>query len=217
MQLTRFLDAESVDPSLLNQEIGNFVRELHTQFLHGKAWEIEGYAKHIMQTLRSGALYSLTQGQCHQLVLHPGVCEAALREFKPWVQICESVCRAEFPHFDIFNSMLVFNLNDGNRAAASTSTEACQCLKRIALALDLDPFAFKTEWERMRPVALAQKEKRPRWTTGMLGKKPSGLRKKIRTSKTNMQLSTCRRPSKRIFVGAHPRHSAATGIVIFHF
>ena len=26
MQLTRFLDAESVDPSLLNQEIGNFLR-----------------------------------------------------------------------------------------------------------------------------------------------------------------------------------------------
>ncbi len=45
LQLTRFLDAENVDPASLNEEIGNFMSELHAQFIHGRAWEIEGYYK----------------------------------------------------------------------------------------------------------------------------------------------------------------------------
>lgn len=161
LQLTRFLDAENVDPASLNEEIGNFIGELHAQFIHGRAWEIEGYAKHMKSILQSGALYASTMGQCRQLVLQDGAAQSALQEFKPWVKVCEAVCRAEFPHFDIFNSMRVFNLEEdsnGNRRKESqTKEEISQCLRRIALALDIDPSGLKAEWETLRPVALAQK------------------------------------------------------------
>lgn len=161
LQLTRFLDAENVDPASLNEEIGNFIGELHAQFIHGRAWEIEGYAKHMKSILQSGALYASTMGQCRQLVLQDGAAQSALQEFKPWVKVCEAVCRAEFPHFDIFNSMRVFNIEEdsnGNRRKESqTKEEISQCLRRIALALDIDPSGLKAEWETLRPVALAQK------------------------------------------------------------
>ena len=160
LQLTRFLDAENVDPASLNEEIGNFIHELHAQFIHGRAWEIEGYAKHMKSILQSGVLYASSMGQCRQLVLQNGVAQSALQEFKPWVKVCEAVCRAEFPHFDIFNSMRVFNLkedNTGNQYERETKEEVSQCLRRIALALDIDSSGLKAEWETLRPVALAQK------------------------------------------------------------
>ena len=158
LQLTRFLDAENVDPASLNEEIGNFMSELHAQFIHGRAWEIEGYAKHMKSILQSGVLYASTLGQCRQLVLPDGTAQSALLEFKPWVKVCEAVCRAEFPHFDIFNSMRVFNLNEDNTGNRNeTKEEVSRCLRRIALALDVDPSGLKAEWESLRPVALAQK------------------------------------------------------------
>ena len=56
----------------------------------------------------------------------------------------------------------VFNLEEdssGNRRKESQTKEEMisQCLRRIALALDIDPSGLKAEWKTLRPVALAQK------------------------------------------------------------
>ena len=158
MQLCRFLDAENTDPAALNQEIGHFLDELHALFRLGKAWEVEGYSKHVLHVLESGSLYSLIGGQGRLLVLQPGALDRALKAFQPWLKLCEATVRAEFPDFEVFNSMMVFNLGDHTLSSEATTTQqTSQCLRRIALALDLDPALLKHEWETLRPIALAQK------------------------------------------------------------
>jgi len=112
MQLTRFFDSENTDPAALNQEIGHFLDDLHVFFRFGKAWEVEGYAKHVLGILKSGSLYALSGGQGRLLSLQQGAQQRALKEFQPWLKLCEASVRAEFPYFEVFNSMMVFNLSD---------------------------------------------------------------------------------------------------------
>ena len=155
LELTRFLDTEKVDPAQLNEQIGAFIKSIQVQFLQGRVWTIEGYAKHTLQILASGNLYSFAGGVCKQLRLTDGLQQRVLLQFKPWVTLCEEACRAEFPHFDIFNSMLVFNLT--GECLRETTQECQQCLRRLALALDVDPAALKHQWETLLPVATAKK------------------------------------------------------------
>lgn len=157
LQLTRFLDTESCDPAVLNQEISHFLDEIRVQFLHGKAWEISGYSKHVVEVLESGTLFALSAGQGQQLRVTSAVKDRALKDFQPWVRLCEATVRAEFPDFEVFNSMLVFNLTD-NPTTKQTPKETSACLRRIALALDVDPAALRHEWESLRPIAEAQKK-----------------------------------------------------------
>ena len=156
LQLTRFLDNESCDPALLNQEIGHFLDEIHVQFLHGKAWEISGYSKHMVEVLESGTLFALSGGQGRQLRVSAAVKDKALQDFQPWVRLCEATVRAEFPHFEVLNAMLVFNLSDSPTTKPAPK-ETSACLRRIALALDVDPAGLRYEWESLRPIAEAQK------------------------------------------------------------
>ena len=158
LQLCRYLDEEGCDPAVLNQEIGHFLDEIHVQFLRGKAWEISGYAKHVADILESGALYSLVGGQGRHLQLRAGAKEKALKDFQPWVRLCEATVRAEFPDFEVFNSMLVFNLAENESRRGAASSEVLVGLRRIALALDVDPHSLRQEWEALRPVAMAQKK-----------------------------------------------------------
>lgn len=158
LQLTRFLDSESCDPALLNQEIGHFVNEIRVQFLHGKAWEICGYSKHVVELLESGTLFSLVGGQGRQLRITAAMKEKALKDFQPWVRLCEATVRAEFPDFEVFNSMLVFNLSDSSTVTKPSAKETTDSLRRIALALQVDPAGLRHEWESLRPIAEAQKK-----------------------------------------------------------
>ena len=93
---------------------------------------------------------------CKQLRLTDGLQQRVLLQFQPWVTLCEEACRAEFPHFDIFNSMLVFNLT--GECLRETTQECQQCLRRLALALDVDAAALKHQWETLLPVATVQKK-----------------------------------------------------------
>ena len=156
LELTRFLDTEKVDPAQLNEQIGAFIKSIQVQFLQGRAWTIEGYAKHTLQILASCNLFSFAGGMCKQLRLTDGLQQRVLFQFQPWVTLCEEACRAEFPHFDIFNSMLVFNLT--GECLRETTQECQQCLRRLALALDVDAAALKHQWETLLPVATAKKK-----------------------------------------------------------
>lgn len=203
MQLCRFLDTESTDPAALNQEIGHFLEELHVLFRLRKAWEVEGYAKHVLEILKSGSLYALSAGQGRLLALQPGAQDKALKEFLPWLQLCEATVRAEFPHFEVFNSMMVFNLHDNGTNAPATTSQTSQCLRRIALALDLDPSGLKHEWEAVRPIALAQKlasqmDNRDAWKSAFgHTQKTSALKKKynLENLPKALQAYTCWTPS----------------------
>jgi hypothetical protein len=183
LQLTRFLDQESCDPAMLNQEIGYFLNEIQVQFLHGKAWEISGYTKHVVEILESGTLYSLSRGQGLQLQINAGVKDKALKDFQPWVRLCEATVRAEFPDFEVFNSMLVFNLTD-NATTKPSPQETSAALRRIALAFNVDPAALRHEWESVRPIAeaqtrLSQLDNREAWKAAyMHTQKNSHVRKK---------------------------------------
>ena len=207
MQLCRFLDTESTDPAALNQEIGNFLDELHVLFRLGKAWEVEGYAKHVLGILKSGSLYALSGGQGRLLALQPGAQEKALKELLPWLKLCEATVRAEFPHFEVFNSMMVFNLADNSSKTATTTTlQTSQCLRRIALALDLDSNGLKHEWEAVRPIALSQKlashvDNRDAWKLAFSHtQKTAALKKKYRLENLPkaLQAYTCWTPSSRL-------------------
>lgn len=158
MQLCRFLDNEACDPAALNQEIGFFLSELDVQFRCGKVWEIDGYSKHVLGVLQRGQLYALAFGQGKQLMVSDTVKRQALQEFQAWLQLCECTAKAEFPDFEVLNSMCVFNLGEQSSFGGDTPTEISQCLRRIAQALKLEPFLLKTEWEKLRPIAAAQKQ-----------------------------------------------------------
>lgn len=207
MQLTRFFDSENTDPAALNQEIGHFLDELHVFFRLGKAWEVEGYAKHVLGILKSGSLYALSGGQGRLLSLQQGAQQRALKEFQPWLKLCEASVRAEFPHFEVFNSMMVFNLSDNVvRHGAMTTMQTSQCLRRIAVALDLDPHGLKQEWEAVRPIALSQKqtsemENRDAWKAALNHtQKTSALKKKYQLANLPkaLQAYTCWTPSSRL-------------------
>ena len=75
-----------------------------------------------------------------------------------WVRLCEATVRAEFPDFEVFNSMLVFNLAENESRRGAATSEVLVGLRRIALALDVDPHSLRQEWEALRPVAMAQKK-----------------------------------------------------------
>lgn len=185
MQLCRFFDSESCDPAALNQEIGFFMSELDVQFREGKVWDIDGYSKHLLSVLREGKLYTLTGGQGKNLVVTDGIKRQALSEFQAWLPLCEATVRAEFPDFEILNSMCVFNLpQDESVPRGGLPDEMTRSLRRLAQALQLDPFLLHTEWEKLRPMATAQKkigrlDNRQAWALAYSHtQKTSDLRKK---------------------------------------
>jgi len=109
MQLCRFFDNESCDPAALNQEIGFFLAELDVQFRKGKVWQIDGYSKHVLDVLQRGKLYTIAGGKGTQMTVSETVKRQALGEFQAWLPLCEATVRAEFPDFEVLNSMCVFN------------------------------------------------------------------------------------------------------------
>ena len=205
LQLTRFLDNEMCEPAVLNQEIGHFLNEIRVQFLHGKVWEISGYSKHVVGILQSGTLYALSKGQGRQLRTTNALQEKALKDFQPWVRLCEATVRAEFPDFEVFNSMMVFNLSE-NTATSPSSRETASSLRRIALALNLDPAGLRHEWEALRPVAEAQKrlarlDNREAWKAAYEhSQKNSHVRKKysLENLPKALQAYTCWTPSSSL-------------------
>lgn len=205
MQLCRFFDSESCDPAALNQEIGFFMSELDVQFRERKVWDIDGYSKHLLSVLREGKLYTLTGGQGKNLVVTDGIKRQALSEFQAWLPLCEATVRAEFPDFEILNSMCVFNLpQDESVPRGGLPDEMTRSLRRLAQALQLDPFLLHTEWEKLRPMATAQKksadltiDRHGHWLTPTLKRPPTCAR--------NMVCNVCLRLCKLTSAGVLPR------------
>ena len=94
--------------------------------------------------LKSGSLYALSGGQGRLLSLQQGAQQRALKKIQHWLKLCETSVRTEFPYFEVFNSMMVFNLSDNVvRHGVITTMQTSQCLRRIAMAIDLDPHGLK--------------------------------------------------------------------------
>lgn len=158
MQLCRFLDNETCDPAALNQEICFFLSELDVQFRYGKVWEIDGYSKHVLGVLQRGQLYAMVAGQGKQIMVSEEAKREALQEFQVWLELCECTAKAEFPDFEVLNSMCVFNLAEDLSRRGEAPNDSSHCLRRVAQALKLEPFLLKAEWEKLRPIAAAQKK-----------------------------------------------------------
>lgn len=206
MQLCRFFDNESCDPAALNQEIGFFLAELDVQFRKGKVWQIDGYSKHVLDVLQRGKLYTIAGGKGTQLTVSETVKRQALGEFQAWLPLCEATVRAEFPDFEVLNSMCVFNLADSDTSCAGRlPNEMTRSLRRLAQALQLDPFLVQTEWEKLRPIAAAQKK----WetlTTELRGQRLTSTRKRLLTCARNMACNACHWLCRHMCAGALPRN-----------
>ena len=97
---------------------------------------------------------SSTGGQQKRLRVSAGDRRAVLEAFKPWVHLCHEACEAELPHFHLFSSMSVLDLRSGGRL----TDDRYACLQRLAVALQVDEQGLVSEFDALRPVAMAFRE-----------------------------------------------------------
>ena len=153
MEFLRLMDNEEQDPAILNSEVHSFLSNVDVQFgTPGQVFEINGYSKHCLDVLQSEpGLYVKHRGQQKRLRVSAADRRAVLQAFKPWVHLCHEACEAEFPHFHLFSSMGVLDL----RSDARRTNERYSCLRRLAAALHVDEQGLVSEFETLRPVAMA--------------------------------------------------------------
>ena len=156
MEFLRLMDNESQDPAILNSEVHSFLRNVDIQFGQpGQVFDVNGYSKHCLDLLQAEpGLYVKHRGQQKRLRVSAGDRRAVLEAFKPWVHLCHEACEAEFPHFHLFSSMSVLDLRSGGRL----TDDRYACLQRLAVALQVDEQGLVSEFDALRPVAMAFRE-----------------------------------------------------------
>lgn len=168
-------------------------------------WEIDGYSKHVLGVLQRGQLYAMVAGQGKQIMVSEEAKREALQEFQVWLELCECTAKAEFPDFEVLNSMCVFNLAEDLSRRGEAPNDSSHCLRRVAQALKLEPFLLKAEWEKLRPIAAAQK-KMEVWTVEKRGRLPMSIPRKLQTFAKSMAWNVCRQRCKHICAGAPLRN-----------
>ena len=207
--LTRFFDSENTDPAALNQEIGHFLDELHFFFVWAKLRKSRAARSMCLVFWNLGLCMLWAVVKVGYFLCNKGPSNELWKKIQHWLKLCETSVRTEFPYFEVFNSMMVFNLSDNVvRHGVITTMQTSQCLRRIAMAIDLDPHGLKWEWEAVRPIALSQKqtsemENRDGWK--------AALNYTLKTSvlKKNTSWLIFRKPSKLTRIRLHRRALAS--------
>jgi len=176
--LTRILDNEDVDPATANFEVQMFVNKIEALFGDRMQCLKFGYTAYMLNLLSKPIVWVVGKHTCsigQEGGVPQSLIDTCLARLRCWVTLAKATLSAEFPHFDFWTSLSVFNLQEGH-SPHQVETHLC----RVAKPLGLCPSTLQAQYEdvvqRARHVAQVEQLSTPeawRVTIDRLNARPS--------------------------------------------
>ena len=165
LMLTRSLDHELADTSLLHSQLERFMKNTQTLFVSEKCVE-SGFTKHMLEAVKKQWIW-VDGAQARSIGLHGGIPGHAmaenLKEMAAWTALAAKVIATEFPSFDLMLSFRCFALSgmDGDAPRRHLCMERAeqhsQDLERLCKAMQVESGLCRQEFALLVGVAEGQK------------------------------------------------------------
>jgi len=160
MALTRFMDDEAMDLSLVPAEIEMW--DMRTRYLFDEGGCREsGYTKHALHELKQARVVPIANRNFGGRPISDRMFNKCLDRLKAWRALALEVVRAEWPEFQLLSSFSVFSLGVTRKSSASTSsttsaTDAVERthVERLARFFKLDAAVLHEQIRDHRPIAM---------------------------------------------------------------
>ena len=156
-RIVTICDAADLDESKLPDLLADFEAIIYKLFVKGQVIEIPGLTTAMIEMLRTPRTY-LIHGVVKTIGAPEGVPDRILtkcrKRMSAIVALAGSVCRAEFPDFDLMSSFRVFTL--GNKLLSrkkAVTKNASSLLDRLARSLKLDALELRAQFAKFQPLA----------------------------------------------------------------
>ena len=158
MMLTRLADREQMRSEDFAWRLEEFLCKMKMLFVDVECQKF-GYVRHIMRVLDNPILIFI-RGKPKVIGKTGGVdhlLNACCDRMSCWVKMCESVARAEFPHFGILTAFSVFRLRDENEVEVAGTDRSMSMLRRLAKFVNVDYNAMRSQYNDLYQRAAVAK------------------------------------------------------------
>ena len=159
LRLTRFLDDESFDKSVMSGEVSDFLRNIHWLFCDRGCAHVGSYTEHMIKVLKSQVVVYIdklpkTFGGKREI---DDALPRCYNRMENWVRLATMTVRAEFPGFEFMQAFTVFRLQRrGERQDTyeeHLGSRWSDGVQRLAQFLDLDASQLESEILDYKPKA----------------------------------------------------------------
>jgi len=155
-------DFDKADPSNMSDDVHCFLVKIVELYVNGKIVDTFSYTKYMLTLLTVSPVTVQISANEHKTIGdRMGVSQAiigqCLGHMQPWVKLCVSVVRAEYPAFELVQSFAVFQCDP--RRAGRVHGDFQNDIDKLALAFKQDSSQLRSELEGLRHVAACHSEK----------------------------------------------------------
>ena len=181
--LTRSLDAEDADISLLASQVQQFAHSIRALFFSERVVDLPTFTRDVCDSLRKQPIAILHNGIAREVTITDDDVQSAFAILKEWTILALKTLEAEFPAWQLLTCFDVFQLaGTSTRKKEGQGTE--DALAKLSKVFEVDLQELKTQYVSVLPTAQAiQKssglENRQAWTEALTRlRATSALKKK---------------------------------------
>ena len=158
LMLIRFFDQEFVDRTKLHQVLLDYHTRLRALFVDGLCLET-GLTQLMLRTLqKEPKLVRLTGGDIVQIggpeSVTDDIVSRCLGRMAAWCRLGEEISKAEFPGFELFQSLAPFNLEPQAKGLEMDAKYIKESFSRLCKVLQLSPSEAYSEYCHYLPMAV---------------------------------------------------------------
>ena len=153
-ELTRSLDAEDADISLLGSQVQHFAHSIQALFYSERVVELPTFTREVCHSLRNQAIPILHNGIAREVTITDEDIRYAFAVMKDWATLSLQTLEAEFPAWHLLTCFDVFQLA-GTSARKREGQGTEDALAKLSKVFEVDLQDLKTQYVSVLPTAQA--------------------------------------------------------------
>ena len=153
-ELTRSLDAEDADISLLDSHVRQFAHSIQALFFSERVVELPTFTRDVCESLRKQSIPILHNGVAREVTITDEDVSYAYSVMKEWATLSLKTLEAEFPAWHLLTCFDVFQLA-GTSARKRQGQGTEDALAKLSKVFEVDIQELKTQYVSVLPTAQA--------------------------------------------------------------